>query len=335
MSSSHERLLALIVDVTFGVSIPGVVLSVMLLVAIAYLRWNPCSRPYLNRVSFRLLTYALVANAALGSLMFIKERNKGASCVFFALVGVVGPMFSACMFCCIALNLPLVLVFGLNGNRMEKYYIIGSVLLCLACNIPPLAYGKLGWYSVNGTCWFRDPSPSGQLHWLVGAQSLWMVLMSTVEIISFILIVIFMMRHAARIQHLREDTSSRDTTGCMTLESSDPEHPIVRYRPMILRIGDLTACGFGVYNVLHVKSMTDLSFKLRIADVLITTLRPLLYAILASTDPVLIPSCNPLSTSEVITITIIIISSNFESARHTEFLHHRFATFVGNVGQAH
>jgi hypothetical protein len=65
------------------------------------------------------------------------------------------------MFCCIALNLPfvapplsfpphpwriyrLVIVFGVNGNKMEKFYIIGSVILCLACNIPPLAYGKLG-----------------------------------------------------------------------------------------------------------------------------------------------------------------------------------------------
>jgi hypothetical protein len=83
MSSGHEHLLALIAcvissvdflytffllilpslcrDVTFGVSIPGVALSVLLLIAIAYLQWNTCSRPYLNRVSFRLLTYALVA----------------------------------------------------------------------------------------------------------------------------------------------------------------------------------------------------------------------------------------------------------------------------------
>ncbi|KAF7365741.1 hypothetical protein MVEN_00447900 [Mycena venus] len=294
MSSSHERLLALIADVTFGVSIPGVALSVLLFIAIAYLRWNPCSRPYLNRVSFRLLTYALVANAALGSLMFTKERKEGASCMFFAFVGVVGPMFSACMFCCIALNLPLVLVFGVNGNKMEKYYIVGSVILCLACNIPPLAYGKLGWYAVNGTCWFRDPSPSSQLGWLVGAQSVWMVLMSTVEIISFLIIVIFMMRHEARIQHLREDALSRGATACMTVESNRPAHPIVRYRQMILRIGlypifscffSVTACGFGVYNVLHVQSMTDLSFKLRILDTMITTLRPLLYALLASTDP--------------------------------------------------
>ncbi|KAJ6506936.1 hypothetical protein C8R45DRAFT_971039 [Mycena sanguinolenta] len=322
MSSSHERLKVLIVDVTFGVSIPGVGLSVLLLMAIAYLQWNPRSRPYLNRVSFRLLTCALVANAVLGSLMFIKDRDEGAGCVFFAFVGVVGPMFSACMFCCIALNLPLVLVFGVNGNKMEKYYIIGSVILCLACNIPPLAYGKLGWYAVNGTCWFRDPTPSGQLRWLVGAQSVWMVLMSIVEIISFLLLIIFIMRHEARMQHLREDTLSRDATSCVTLESNSPAHPIVRYRPMILRIAlypifscffSLTACGFGVYNVLHVQSVTDLSFKLRILDTMITTLRPLLYAVLASTDPSFLravrslhPKSSPSSSPQVIVPTLIL-----------------------------
>ncbi|KAF7378433.1 hypothetical protein MSAN_00270200 [Mycena sanguinolenta] len=287
--------------------------------------------------------------ATLGSLAFIKERKPGASCVCLAFVGVVAPMFSACMFCCIALNLPLVLVFGVNGNKMEKYYIIGSVILCLACNIPPLAYGKLGWYAVNGTCWFRDPSPSGQLRWLVGAQSVWMVLMSMVEIISFILIVIFMKRHEVcfliiiPIQQLRADTSSRGATTRMTLESNRPAHPIVRYRSMILRIGlypifsclfSLTACGLGAYNVLHVQSLTDLvrlayiinintitsllqSFKLRILDLMIATLRPLLYALLAGTDPSLlrairslhIKSSPSLSNSQVVLPTLTPSSS--------------------------
>ncbi|KAF8173137.1 hypothetical protein K438DRAFT_1486114, partial [Mycena galopus ATCC 62051] len=101
--------------------------------------------------------------------------------------------FSACMCCCIALNLPLVLAFGVNGSRMEKYYIIGSVIFCSACNITPLAYGKLGWYAETGTCWFRDPSPSRDLRWLLGTQSVWMILMSAMEVVSFLILVIFMM----------------------------------------------------------------------------------------------------------------------------------------------
>jgi hypothetical protein len=48
-------------DATLGVCIPGVALSGLLLVAVAYLQRNPASRPHLNRVSFRLLVYALIA----------------------------------------------------------------------------------------------------------------------------------------------------------------------------------------------------------------------------------------------------------------------------------
>ncbi|KAJ7888288.1 hypothetical protein B0H13DRAFT_2277428 [Mycena leptocephala] len=222
MSFNHVRLSALIRDATFGVSIPGLALSVFLLIIIVYLRWNPCSRPYLNRVSFRLLTYALVANAVYGSITFSHAMKAGAEDGTHDLR-------------------VLVLVFGVNGNKMEKYYITG-------------------WYAETGTCWLRDPSPSIQLRWLLGTQVVWMLLMSTVEVICFVIIVIFMMRHQARIRRLRVDALPHSASGLAshltTFKSSLPAHPIVRYRPMILRI-----------------------------DLMIYALRPLLYTLLAGTDP--------------------------------------------------
>lgn len=79
-SSHHQRSVALIMfvtsssfsffpadlpslsrDVILGVTIPGVALSVLFLIATVYLRFTPGARPHLNRVSFRLLTYALIA----------------------------------------------------------------------------------------------------------------------------------------------------------------------------------------------------------------------------------------------------------------------------------
>ncbi|KAJ7698836.1 hypothetical protein B0H14DRAFT_3036583, partial [Mycena olivaceomarginata] len=238
---------------------------------------------------FRLLTYALVANAVYGSITFSRAMNadaKGAICVFYAFVGVTAPMISACMCCCIALNLPLVLVFGVNGNKMEKYYITGSVILCSACNIPPLAYGKLGWYAETRTCWLRDPSPSIQLRWLLGTQVVWMLLMSTVEVISFVIIVIFMMRHQARIR--RRLRASALASHLTTFKSSLPAHPIVRYRAMILRIAFITTCSF---NILHTK-IPDL---MHILDLIIYALRPLLYALLACTDPSFLRAIRSLS----------------------------------------
>ncbi|KAJ7805951.1 hypothetical protein B0H13DRAFT_2296230, partial [Mycena leptocephala] len=254
MSFNHVRLSALIRDATFGVSIPGLALSVFLLIIIVYLRWNPCSRPYLNRVSFRLLTYALVANAVYGSITFSHAMKAGAEDGTHDLR-------------------VLVLVFGVNGNKMEKYYITGSVILCSACNIPSLAYGKLGWYAETGTCWLRDPSPSIQLRWLLGTQVVWMLLMSTVEVICFVIIVIFMMRHQARIRRLRVDALPHNASGLAshltTFKSSLPAHPIVRHRPMILHIAlypifscflSITTCSF---NILHTK-IPDLTFRLHI-----------------------------------------------------------------------
>ncbi|KAJ6571322.1 hypothetical protein B0H19DRAFT_1022808 [Mycena capillaripes] len=131
--------------------------------------------------------------------MFLNMKETSPGCNFVAFLGVMFPLFSATIFCCIALNLQLVLVYGVNGNKMEKYYIVGAVALCGACTIPAWAAGELGWYATNGSCWLRDPTPTSQLHWLVGTQSIPMIFMSTVDVVSFVTILIFMVRHRARL----------------------------------------------------------------------------------------------------------------------------------------
>jgi len=88
-----------------------------------------------------------------------------------------------------------VLVYGVNDQK-EKHYILGAILLTLACNIPPYAAGALGFWDVNKTCWYNSSDPAVQLKWFVGTQAFWMFLMSTGEIVSFLTIVGFMIfRH--------------------------------------------------------------------------------------------------------------------------------------------
>ncbi|KAJ7099775.1 hypothetical protein C8R44DRAFT_747692 [Mycena epipterygia] len=48
-------------QVILGLVIPGVSLTTALLILYGYAAWNPVSRRYLDRVSFRLLVYALLA----------------------------------------------------------------------------------------------------------------------------------------------------------------------------------------------------------------------------------------------------------------------------------
>ncbi|KAF7333186.1 hypothetical protein MVEN_02384400 [Mycena venus] len=324
MSSSEQHLVVLINDVTLGVSIPGVVLSIPLLTAIAYLLWNPVSRPHLNRVSFRLLIYAIAANLVLGSVMIPDMQETTLGCSFVAFLSVASPLLSASMFCCIALNLQsalsspvlcayfhrsfrLVLLYGVNGKTMEKYYMGGAFLLCIACTIPPLAAGELGWYVTNGVCWLRDPTPAIQLHWLLATQSVPMLTMSAIEVYSVVRIIIFMVQHEMEIQQLRANTTSQSTgisdSGIGTVASRRPKHPIVEFRSMIIRIAlypvlscflSITPCILDVYSIMD-PDLTDLPLDLRILDVFIFCLRPLLYALLSATDPSLIRAVRSLN----------------------------------------
>ncbi|KAJ7301805.1 hypothetical protein DFH08DRAFT_906338 [Mycena albidolilacea] len=311
MSSREGHLLDLINDATLGVCIPGVALSGLLLMAVAYLQRNPASRPHLNRVSFRLLVYALIANIILG--VIVLTPSKEVTCSFTSFLGTASIMFSGCMSCCIALNLLFVLVYGFNGNRLEIYYILGSLLLVGACNITPWAAGELGWYAANGTCWLLGP-PDVQLRWLIGTQSVWMILMSLLEVLSFVQILVFMVRHQFRIQSLRANTDTfsgnlsptQSKSGIATLRSSLLRPPVMRYRPIIIRIGlypllscllSTTSCFADVYILTH-SELTDYNIAVRILDTFAYSLRPLLYVLLAATDPSLLRALRTLRPSE-------------------------------------
>ncbi|KAJ7842162.1 hypothetical protein B0H13DRAFT_2098945 [Mycena leptocephala] len=105
---------------------------------------------------------------------------------------------------------------------MEKFYYIGSVAAVAILNIAPYAAGQFGYY--NGTCWFSDSRPDVQFHWLLGSQAVWILLMSTGEVVSFFII----LRYMYRIRRERVLTSSFNTI---------PKPPIMAYRSIILRIG--------------------------------------------------------------------------------------------------
>jgi hypothetical protein len=88
-----------------------------------------------------------------------------------------------------------VIVHCVNGNTMEKYYYISSVVFVAICNITPYAAGQYGYY--NGDCWFNNPDPEMQFRWLVGSQSVWTLLMSTGEVVSFFVILGYMLLYQA------------------------------------------------------------------------------------------------------------------------------------------
>ncbi|KAJ7495601.1 hypothetical protein FB451DRAFT_1214438, partial [Mycena latifolia] len=207
------------VVLTFGIT--GIVLTASLLLAIAYAAWNPVSRHHFSRVSFRLLVCALISNLIFAATSIPVFSRPSAGCSFMAFFGLSILMFSACMFFCIALNLQLVLVHHVNGNLMERFYYIGSVMVVAILNVTPYAAGQFGYY--NGTCWFSNPRPDVQFRWLFWSQSVWILLMSTGEVVSFFMIVGYMYRFFP--------SYSTSSFGPF------PKPAIVMYRTIILRIG--------------------------------------------------------------------------------------------------
>ncbi|KAJ7739983.1 hypothetical protein DFH07DRAFT_70870 [Mycena maculata] len=278
-------------DLITAFAVAAIVFILLTLGAYAWAAWNPTSRPHLNRVSFRLLVYALVANLMYVSMMISGARvGAGAGCSFNAFFLDVCLMFAGLMFCSMALNLQLVLVHGVNGQKMEWYYVLGGLLMATACNIPSYAAGTLGFYGSRGnsTCWFNDPDPAIQLRWFIGTQGFWLFLMSLCEVVSFSTIV----GHMLFRYRISKDLSGTVTTSVFT--PTIPKPPIVLYRGIILRIGlyPLFSCflnltsGILDLHVIRDPVPTEVNWRLSIVALFAYSIRPMMYILLAATDPV-------------------------------------------------
>ncbi|KAJ6585755.1 hypothetical protein B0H19DRAFT_1250532 [Mycena capillaripes] len=274
--------------VFLGLIIPGFALTTALLILYAYAAWKPVSRRYLDRVSFRLLVYALLAHLVFGIMLPLSSvaMHPGWHCDLLAFIANLTLMFSAGMCFCIALNLQLVLVHNFNGQKMEKYYILGTTFVCLICNIVPYASGKLG-YAVNETCWYRSPDPEA-LHWLIGTQTFWLLSTSFGEVGAFLVIFGYFIIYQLDTRLFRRDNRLSGT------HVSDGSHragsTISMFRNIILRIGlyPLVSCLLNVSGaVLDLRVMKEdrIQPNLNLADLAIYAARPLIYGLLAATDP--------------------------------------------------
>ncbi|CAK5277841.1 unnamed protein product [Mycena citricolor] len=220
-----------------GLTIPGTVFAFLVLCAFAYVAWNPISRVHMNRVSLRLLVYALVATCIFGAAYCMGTefgRHPSPQCDFSVFLMNISLLFSCNMFFCMALNLQLVLVHHVQWKNLELCYMIGSFLLCAACTIPPYAAEQFGWSEAMQSCWYRTSSDATMLRWVIGTQSFWTLFMVTGELIVFFVIMGYLISYALTIRRYR-----RKPTGANSLDGiiPEPKSPIVKYRNLIIRIG--------------------------------------------------------------------------------------------------
>ncbi|KAJ7082664.1 hypothetical protein B0H15DRAFT_436378 [Mycena belliarum] len=278
----------------------GLCLTCLTLFGFAYAALHPASKHHLNRVSFRLLTYALLGNLVYGCSFVANTKSIGPSttCGLSVFLITLSILFASGMCFCIAINLELVLVQGCNGKRLEKYYIIGTVAVCAICTIPPYAAGQFGWNEQSLGCWFNNPDQRAVVRWIIGTHFFWILLMATGEAIAFLLILRYFISHESNQRSVHSGSMSSGT------ETSKSEHqpmvqyrnPMVQYRNIILRVGlyplvsfilsmgtviDLYLAVDGLSNPI----VSELNFRLSISSVCIYSLRPLIYAVLGASDP--------------------------------------------------
>ncbi|ESK88322.1 hypothetical protein Moror_14844 [Moniliophthora roreri MCA 2997] len=128
--------------------IAGAILCFIILAMIGIAGLHPVSKPHLDRVSFRILIYALVANMVYAISVVVEQyHQQEKDCAGQMWLILFTLNLSAYLPFCIGLNLQLVLIHKINGQRMEKFYILGSVLLALAVTLSLLFKGQLGYVS--------------------------------------------------------------------------------------------------------------------------------------------------------------------------------------------
>ncbi|KAJ7041353.1 hypothetical protein C8F04DRAFT_1079837 [Mycena alexandri] len=270
--------------ICLGLILPGAGLTVVLLALYAYAARYPVSRKHLDRVSF------------LPSHLPTKPTNPSFRSLTFGIVFLILSLeFSAGMFFCIGINLPLVLTFNLNGQQMEKYYIMGTALISSVCTIMPYASGQFEWDSAANQCWWRSTDLASRLRWFVGTQTFWLLFASFGEVVAFLITVGHLVAYERLATDLRfrADAKLHETYSSSISRNLRLRDPVVRN--IILRIGKLPSA----FQALEIATKTTdrpvplrvmstehiYNLKLGLADIALFSARALIYGLLAATDP--------------------------------------------------
>ncbi|ESK83008.1 hypothetical protein Moror_11760 [Moniliophthora roreri MCA 2997] len=272
----------------------GAGLCFLVLLVISLVSIHPKSRAQLDRVSFRIVVYALLANMIFGTASAVGGTRTGPGfiCGFSIFVLQLTLQLSSFLLFCIALNLQLVIVHGVNGQRMEKYYIIVSALFAIILVVPPYAAGQYGWDDLAQDCWYTNADQTQRLIWQVTTQMGWTVLVVIGEVICSTVVLVSILKHNIRTRQVFASTRSFSHT------SSAPQvlHAN-RYKSIILRVAlyPLTSCCVNLLSIVPVvhttvshgiHNRTDYNILL-LSDFLYGG-RAVVYALLAASDPALL-----------------------------------------------
>ncbi|KAJ7150321.1 hypothetical protein C8R46DRAFT_1229887 [Mycena filopes] len=290
---------------------------VLLLIAALYAR--PSTRKFLDRVSFRIMVYALMCNMLHGiaTAVCAFQTADSAACGFSVWLIMLTLQCGSWLIFGIALNLQCVLIHGLDGRVMEKFYILGALTLAICVTVPPLATKQYGWDPLNEACWMTATEPKERLRWQLGSQVLWTLFAAVGESIVFVTVVGYMFRHQVVFVSSSSSRIPSLTSHPMQIVHGRRIHKAIRalkgpapvdaktrtlkhateYRKVIIRVslypmvsivlnGITVACDLFLSVSGSISTRTDLNVST--LNNLMYGLRPSIYALLAISDPALI-----------------------------------------------
>ncbi|KAF8152612.1 hypothetical protein B0H34DRAFT_801006 [Crassisporium funariophilum] len=278
-------------------TIPGTCVCFLVLFAYGIAACIPRARQHMDRVSFRLLVYTLIFNVLFGIAYAATPAAPGPGCNFGAFCVNFFLSFSTFFTTCIAINLQLVLVHHVNGQRMEKYYVIGTTLLSLVLNVPTFALHQFGWDEGSSTCWYKNSDPTLRLHWIIGTQSIWIALAATIETTCSGIILVYMYLYQRNTRALFDEPmrqnnqvtmKATDTTRVATHKQAMDITRDPRYRGAILRIALYPIISLMVnYSTVALDLNNSIrgDFRLLVLDLFLYGIRTLAYGIAAAADP--------------------------------------------------
>ncbi|KAJ7615375.1 hypothetical protein FB45DRAFT_1035371 [Roridomyces roridus] len=241
---------------------------------------------------FNARSYQIVCRVIFGILGLIESLYAfpGWQCSLLAFLINFNVLFSASIFFCVALNLMLVLVCNVNGRMMEKYYIIGSLVLAGACLGSAYAAGRLGLDTKYHICWYNNKNETGMLPWVIGTEMFWMLLLSAGELGVFLIIVAYLLPFTFNSNW----TVARHSPDSESQTRGRTRLTIVTLRGIILRIGlyplvsclmNITGSLVTVYELREQADPVPSVASFRLFGIMVLSARPLVYSMMAATDP--------------------------------------------------
>ncbi|TFK31611.1 hypothetical protein BDQ12DRAFT_716899 [Crucibulum laeve] len=283
----------------FACTIPGTCVCFLVLLAFAITASSASARKQVDRCSIR----NSIRSYSYDSRYWVRYW-----CIFCELLMSFSVeltlSFSTFFTTCIAINLQVVLVHGLNGTKLEKYYLIGTTMLSLALNVPTFALHQFGWDETSATCWYKNSDDKIRLRWIIGTQSFWIFLAATIETVCSFVVLFWMYRYNRRTTVMMKGALGKNSSPHERdlkvrneiLNTSEAIKHDPTYRRIILRISLYPIISL-MMNYSTVALDLDMSirgvnsqldFRLLVLDLILYGVRTLAYGILAAIDPAFI-----------------------------------------------